>query len=48
MGFDLTIKATVQIVPPGPITGDSIQRNDDFSEIFKARGMCEGIDESEF
>ena len=47
-GFYLSMKATMQIVPPGPMTGDAIQRNDDFSETFKARGMCKGIDESEF
>ena len=47
-GFYLSMKATMQIVPPGPMTGDAIQLNDDFWETFKARGMCKGIDESEF
>jgi|TARA_B100000073_G_scaffold169293_1_gene140059 hypothetical protein len=47
-GFTNTMKVTMQIVPPGPMTGDAIRRNDSTLETFKARGMCEGIDESEF
>ena len=41
-------KATMQIVPPGPVNIEAIVRNDYFSETTKVRGMCEGIDESEF
>ena len=38
----------MQIVPPGPFIGEAIVRNDYFWETSKARGMCKGIDESEF
>ena len=41
-------KGTLQIVPPGPVIIEAIVRNDYFSETTKVRGMCEGIDESEF
>ena len=41
-------KGTLQIVPPGPVNIEAIVRNDYFSETTKVRGMCEGIDESEF
>ena len=47
-GFTNTMKVTMQIVPPGPMTGDAIRRNNATLETFKARGMCQGIDESEF
>ena len=47
-GFTNTMKVTMQIVPPGPMTGDAIRRNDATLETFKARGMCKGIDESDF
>ena len=48
MGFDLTMKVTMQIVPPGPMIGDTTRRNDATLETLKARGICKGIDESEF
>ena len=47
-GFTNTMKVTMQIVPPGPMIGDAIRRNDATLETLKARGMCKGIDESEF
>ena len=47
-GLYFKSKGTMQIVPPGPFIGEAIVRNDYFWETSKARGMCEGIDESEF
>ena len=42
------MKVAMQIVPPGPMIGDATRRNDATLEIIKARGMCKGIDESDF
>ena len=47
-GLYFKSKGTMQIVPPGPFIGEAIVRNDYFSETTNGRGMCEGIDESEF
>ena len=47
-GFDIKIKDSWQIVPPGRVTGDGSFIDDTTSTTFKIRGMCKGIDESEF
>ena len=47
-GFDIKINASWQIVPPGRLTGDGSFINDTTSTTFKIRGMCKGIDKSEF
>ena len=48
MGFDLTMKVTMQIVPPGPMTGDTTRCNGVTLETAKAREICKGIEESDF
>ena len=47
-GFDIKVNASWRIVPPGRFTADGLFINDTTSTTFKARGMCKGIDESEF
>ena len=47
-GLYFKSKGTLQIVPPGPFIGEAIVRNDYFSETTNGRGMCQGIDESDF
>ena len=47
-GFANTMKVTIQIVPPGPMMGDAILRNEAILKTFKARRMCKGIGESDF
>ena len=47
-GFNIKMKASWQIVPPGRITGDGSSSNDAISETFKLRGMCKASDASVF
>ena len=47
-GFDIKIKGSWQIVPPGRLTGDGSFINDTTSTTFKLRGMCKASDASEF
>ena len=47
-GFNIKMKASWQIVPPGRITGDGSSSNDAISETFKLRGMCNASDASVF
>ena len=47
-GVNISMKASWQIVPPGRLTGDGVFSDDVSSETYKIRGMCKGIDESDF
>ena len=47
-GFNISMKGSWQIVPPGRLTGDGLFSNDLISETFKVRGMCNASDASMF
>ncbi len=47
-GFNISMKGSWQIVPPGRLTGDGLFSNDLISETFKVRGMCKASDASVF
>ena len=47
-GFNISMKGSWQIVPPGRLTGDGLFSNDVISETFKVRGMCNSSDASVF
>ena len=47
-GFNISMKGSWQIVPPGRFTGDGLASNDAISETFKVRGMCKASDASVF
>ena len=47
-GFDIKIKGSWQIVPPGRFTGDSLFIDDTTSTTFTIRGICKASDASAF
>ena len=47
-GWNISMKGSWQIVPPGRFTGDGLFSNDAISETFKLRGMCKASDASVF
>ncbi len=47
-GFNISMKGSWQIVPPGRLTGDGLFSNDVITETFKVRGMCKASDASVF
>ena len=47
-GFDIKLKGSWQIVPPGRFTADGLFSNDDTSTTFTIRGICKARDASAF
>ena len=47
-GLTASIKANMQLVPPGRITTNFLERNDDYSTSIKMTGMCKEVDASVF
>ncbi|WP_413325994.1 hypothetical protein [Synechococcus sp. MIT S9503] len=47
-GFTSSMKFSMQLVPPGRITGDGLSRNDSILESSTARGMCKEVVASVF
>jgi len=47
-GFDISIKGSWQIVPPGRFTGDGLFIDDTTSTTFTIRGICKASDASAF
>ena len=47
-GITLSLKSSIQIVPPGPLSFHSLSRSDFYSYSMKGTGMCKGSDASVF
>ena len=47
-GITLSLKATIQIVPPGPSSFHSLSRSDFYTYSMNETGMCKGSDASVF
>ena len=47
-GLTASIKANMQLDPPGRITTNILELNDDYSSSIKMTGMCKEVDASVF